>query len=886
MNRSKAGLGAVIAVAVLWALPLAAQRPEAPARSEPSVLLLKVGTADVAGGQRVTVEEPLADLFGRAWDYEGGEFYALLRPPGDQRWYVGGFSVPEPGGVFNVTGVRFPQAGEFEVLVALLNPSSLTVGERVEESRWRAQARAASERVLVNVEIPPSQAEEGAEEGALISIMSVANVGVSSREVTPVPASGDVVIKLRGKAEEGKGRKVYLAVHIPYTDKCRILGPAGKGETPNVFTLQSVSLDAPGDPQQMQLELVAFSSERPVRVGPTSWQSFTQAEFTTSPTVMVVVEGKRPRSDSPRVPFLAITRVGRHVLGSAQEEGRGLSVGQGELLEVSEYERFPDGALPFVLTRPHGSNVWLVQGPLIPRGSRIGGDDDTAKRPLITWVLPGLRFERPDKRGPSSGNYEVMAVLSTATYPNSWIASSSLSSKPIESVSQLVSVRVGEDAAPAELHLSITHVSGQETDPAGETLTGPSGSVHVDTQQELPKAYKVYVGKHPVGTPTWSFVEALENGSGHTVPDLSFTNPHAQEGTRYQLVAIVTDGTLPLVEVEYQDFLQHALATSEIVTVRYGKEPASGFLSGWFAAPAGEPAPPGPLPAQGKEESGMWGWLLFGLLVLALLTLLEWGLGTVSYISGKAADRIDRGRASSEHWFVQTEKINIAGFLLGVAILLLVLYVIQRYYITLYAAAIATVTTLPPQKSAGLAVWLILLTALLGVFIDLAFQRAWRAPQAEPGQHGEPGQHTSFYRGLGYSLIGVAVLLMGFQALLYYSLFRKTAGGILPPLGGIAFFLIAAVEAVSFFFITDLMLGSGGAVVYRCGRMPFAISALGFRFMQRLFETVPRRKKQERTKEQRPREAGEDDARADDDAGDQTKPVAKESDHESSKLHD
>src|SRR5262249_14158133 len=151
--------------------------------------ILKVGPRDVEGGQQVILEDPIIDLFGEATNYESKEFFALLRHQGEQRWYVIGAAKSEPGGIFYISGVQFPRAGDFELMVALFDPGAITIKDWVEEKIWRPKALAVSQRVAVTVKsLPPAEviANKLTSKGDVgefsISILSIANISVSPKQ--------------------------------------------------------------------------------------------------------------------------------------------------------------------------------------------------------------------------------------------------------------------------------------------------------------------------------------------------------------------------------------------------------------------------------------------------------------------------------------------------------------------------------------------------------------------------------------------------------------------------------------------------------------------------------------------------------------------------------
>src|SRR6185436_4550168 len=185
--------------------------------------------------------------------------------------------------------------------------------------------------------------------------------------------------------------------------------------------------------------------------------------------------------------------------------------------------------------------------------------------------------------------------------------------------------------------------------------------------------------------------------------------------------------------------------------------------------------------------------------------------------------------------------------------------VLISYYLPLYAEAVREVTDLSPKESTGRAVWLVLLTALAGTFLELASDpQIWtRRPVAAPAETAAVSVSTDrafLLRTILCTFLVMAILfLMGFQAFFYYTFLRRTVGGIVPGLGGFAFFLIAFIEAMAFFFITKLTLVPAGTMATRLFRSPLTLLSLFLRFVERLFGSRPK-KKREGTEEKKPEE--------------------------------
>src|SRR5262249_53915887 len=113
--------------------------------------------------------------------------------------------------------------------------------------------------------------------------------------------------------------------------------------------------------------------------------------------------------------------------------------------------------------------------------------------------------------------------------------------------------------------------------------------------------------------------------------------------------------------------------------------------------------------------------LLVALCAVGLL-LLEMKFGTISRVAKWAAKTLHELRLEISKSFSETFELQPAQFLVGCAMFLVVLYVIDHYYIALLAGVAQKVTTLARREAKGLALWIIIIVAFLGIAIDFMFK--------------------------------------------------------------------------------------------------------------------------------------------------------------------
>jgi hypothetical protein len=755
----------------------------------PSIRLIKIGSEPVGVGAHVVVHESPLEVFGDALNCGSCRFFAIIQRRGDRRWTVGGSAPALSGGVFRISGVILPLAGDYSLAVAATDGRALpmSVGD---EQEWRHAAKAVSAQVSVtlNESYPPSL-DLGTLPAPALSILAVGEAAIRPGEKTPVQPGVNVIVSAQNLP---LGAQLFLVRHIPYTDRAYIVGPGRRSEEAGKYFLPGITLDAPGDAQQLTFELTALASTRYVRPGPVSWESLRHWDVISSPPVEVQVDRKEFGSDGSRVPWIQITKIGKYGLDDEHSLRHSMRIGQGESIEVAQYARVYEGDQLWFLTRRRGSRIWMAQGPAVKRGGPPAkGRNDF---PQVTWVWVDLRFEDKVADGADS-EYEVVAVLSTALYPNASVDSTLLSTQSSDTISQIVPVSVDGIRPEPKSEFGISRIQHTDVSPDHALTVGMSGQVEVESDAVLPEGMGVYVVRHKVGTETWTLFDTVQRDRSYIVPDMSFINPHIEEGAEYQLMAIKTWGKLPLNELSYDQVLRHAVTASEVITVHFSSGWGPRFLAmtGIGGAGSGNSGTEGRVAKDGGEGKGnmIWIWLLA---LVAFVTAITYGLVRLGR-GLVAAGRSPRRGWTTRNYF----ETGITRFLAGIAIFIVVIQVIRQCYLPLYSNVIRGVTNLPLRESRGLATWLVLITALLGIFMHLAYEYSeYYGPDSPP--------KARLYGRIAFGCLLVAVALWLFQGGLYFSMLSLNSFGLVPLLGGVAFTLIAIAETAAFFFVTKLTL--------------------------------------------------------------------------------
>ena len=325
-------------------------------------------------------------------------------------------------------------------------------------------------------------------------------------------------------------------------------------------------------------------------------------------------------------------------------------------------------------------------------------------------------------------------------------------------------------------------------------------------------------------------------------PSVSFAEPNFEPGALFNLMAIVTTTALPATPLNEEELRRYIVAPSPTMRART----RSGLFSGWAGSISRmfggkTPPPPGGRGRGNQSGSGPeaqqamllpW-WAILPLALLALLLALaglERKYGTVSPLFRRAADTFDRAYDAVRNWFVFPDKVNAGDLIAGLVLLALAIFLIATYYLGIYTEAVRILTHFSRPKSAGLAIWFITAMALVGFFVHLC-------SNFEGRQRYSGGLYMA-----RIVLICIGVILALLNAGLYFETFRRTAGGITPPLAAIGFFAIAAVEASWFYWITQLTYPNLAALAPRLIPLPLLGASSGCRAVQRAFEIVPKSK--------------------------------------------
>jgi hypothetical protein len=842
----------IVAALSSSSLPAQAQEPRETARN-PFLTVLHVDSEVVGAGGYVEVEETTVSIDGEAWDYGGRVFALFTRHQGQGPWLVVATSAAKPGGLFEFSGVGFPGPGDYDVVVGMLAPGSVETSTTIED-RHLVDKGVLSRRVQVRITGVP---QRGAELTPLVEQVTPALVSFGPVALTPtktavVQPGGDVVIS----APRLPGMGVYVVTQVPNTQRCFVDGPAAPGAAPGEW-VRPVLLSVPGDPRQLRWQMRAVAIRAPFPEGETDCRRLWKLDALISPVVQLITEDSPDGSGDYRVPYVTIKQIGPHVVGDQSASGRAITLNQGAVLKAS-LARLPEGAQAAAVTRCSTSSTMRSHGPGIPEGQPLPDENPLGPKTTMIW---SLEFSTP----PTEENcteFDVRVAVFAGPAPTDWFNVSGLNGKSVLSISTPVKVKVKE-AKDAKTEIAVSRVGQTEvdTDPENEIEVGPSESVEVTTKGLRPYQRTAVCWSRQPGS-TWRCAGMIPNGEKHLVPSVDFTGSGFAPGVPYVLMAIVTTSPPPAGLLTDEEFRQHIAIPSQPVLIRtreglLGRLTRSFSRNGDGGSASGGTSDSAKARADGVPRAAgfnvpIWTPLVVLLMAALALGLLERKHGTVSPVFQGAADSLKRSYDSARNWFVFPEKINPGDLIAGLALLALAIFLIAAYYLKTYTEAVQILTHLPKTKSTGLAIWFITAMALVGIFVHFC---------------------SIFEKRNGYSgglyMARLVLMFIGFilallNAGLYFETFRRTAGGIAPPLAAMGFFAIAAVEAAWFFWITQLIYSNMGALAQRVAPLPVLAASGACRVIQRTLEMIPK----DRSKEQEGHKAQNKDEHGDDaDAG-------------------
>lgn len=803
------------------------------ARTHTTVEILEIGHRSLAGSSNVILDESTFDIVGRAPAQEAsGMFHALARPRGDKAWTVVASARPAPGDVFRLSGLSFPTAGQYELTVGYFD-QTLDSASAYADPNLEELSRGLSQRVTLTIDVAPhGPVPAAAWPNSKESFPVIAIVALGGRNVSPpgpqvVELPTDVVVRSEAFP---KIPELYLAVLAPHTDRVWIYGPASPRHSQNEYVVPALSFSVPGDFQQTRFELIAFSTRRPITPGPTDVHRFrAMVEYSSAPLV-IIADDLTTKPDNPRIANVSITRIGNYEISAGKGEAGGqnpvqrngpvppITVKSGDSVEVGDYRNIPEGARIWILTRPRGSPLWLVEGialPTSPGGLQAFHFAPSEKRaaqgsgpvrrqavspaeiaPIPKLVLAAAQFKRQstERHGGNKSEHEVLAVVALDTLPQTWLASSFLAASNIASVSELVRVKVDTESldGPENLKVAITRIGQNRVSAALNRepyLLFPGENIEVNLRgKKLPASLHVYVATRGATSNNWQLHDVLGARHTYVAPDIVFENNGANGNAAFEIVAIATEGALPPSDRQLatQQLRERALAISSIVLTSKESGEAQTTQASF-----------GKSISRGMD---MWATLLLLAIVMGLVVLTIWIARRFPQLARRGAERVSNWLDRYDDIVKPHDQIDSAEVAVGAIVLGILLYAILDIYLPLFSDTISETLDFSPQRGYGLAVLIVLSTAFTGVLMHLAIRNS----------------ETARFIVVGFLLVGGSALIF-FQATLFWRVMPSDFSA------WWAFALIPFIEATGIYFATKFLWNFLGFAIYLSLRIPLLL---------------------------------------------------------------
>jgi hypothetical protein len=800
--------------------------------AHPSIEILRIGPVDLRETREPVLDGNKFDIFGRApTQDDNGIFHALARPLGDRMWTLAASARPTPGGVFRLLGLSFPAAGKYELVVGYFD-KALDSATTVSDANLEELSRSLSARVTVTIGVAPPVHPKSSSTTAQEAFPTLTIVEIGGR------LPGSVVVKLptevvvRSESFD-QDPKIYLALLAPHTNRVWIYGPASPRRAPHEYVVPALSLTVPGDLQQTRFEVIAFSTQHTVTPGVTDVHRFRALVEHSSVPLEFVVGELEIKADSPRIASVGITRIGDSQISNGRLEAKAQLRAQndkivplvrsGDSVEVGNFSGIPQGARIWILTRPHGSLLWLVQGvaqatslpslfsSIRPNAGANSRGTVSVKLqpvapaqpdPIAPLVLAAVQFVGPsgESHASTAGEHDVLAVVALDTLPRMWIAPSFLAASSIVSLSEIVRVRVIKESPkdPQDLKIAIMRIGqnrvsagmdqGQYRLLAGDTIELSVRDYERKAPQQLQPSMQVYLATRRADAEKWQLHEVIGSRKTYLASGIHFKHDGSDGNTVFEILAIVTEGALASSEHELgtQELKERALAISDRVLA--SKESDDERMT---------EASFGNFISQGMD---MWPILLL-VAAIGLLTVAVWAARRFPRIIRRGAEPVSRWLDRYDEVFKPHGPVDSAEVAVGAILLGTLLYTIIAVYLPFFAETISETLNFTPQRGFGLAVLIVLSTAFTGVLIHM-FSRS---------------EHAALRR----LLPGVVLLSLSLLIIFQTSLFRR----VMPSDSFLwaAFALIPVVEASGIYFATKFLWNFLGFALYLAFRMPLLL---------------------------------------------------------------
>jgi len=790
-----------------------------PPQEEAAIEILQIGNEILRTNDRETSRSHISF---HSFDYQAGEeiklkvweptepfkaIYLLIHDINANIWYRSSQAKKISEGIWMIHNVRFGK-GQFQgqrfTLKAVIASKHLPEIQLITEE-WETQALAISAPAYVEIKerLLKGDRSLGKVNQDQIWISTLNNRTVSA--VTPTLVQSIATINGTFVSSENHSgiNFIYVLVPAPGHQRFRVLGPAKIDRTR--WTIPEAFLQDPYRWNPESTNLIAVISDKPIVNSIVEKPNWSEDFKAVSDPVKV---GLKPLKPVMRTKPIEINISHAIKLNGSKIEccDHAITDTLENIISLSgDIKNLPEETSIWTIVNPVGTDIWEVYGRALVQ--------------LPHWNIDMIHPRRLAKY--TTNVFQVKAVVTHENLNPGIIYTEDWKNKTFsESASFLIHNKQTNYLSDKEdVSITISELGGKNARKLMTKVNLQDNSQSYGKVMGVVEDMSVWVGVRLPGESIWNFTgpARIENGNWHLSGMQFFESGNGKESLaipKYDIIAIVTLGILPLREITVKQLQDYAMATSSISKIR------------------GDPG----LSLQNLKydfiSSKMLNIMLPVFLLLLLSVLFEYFFRLVSKTARDISGYLNNLSDYMKDQFPNISKPEMKSSVLGLGIFTLGIFAIVQYF-PIYTHAIKSVLGMTSQKSAALALLMIIFTGLAGVLIHLSIE------------DGRSEKEKNNITSAQVIIILITGCLWCVQTLIYYKLYLKLVpiGELLIPVAmGIAAFFIAAMETLGFYWAVKLGMT---AIAWLCYHMllygPPKIGCSVMKIIEQIFQSIPSR---------------------------------------------
>ena len=669
-------------------------------------------------------------------------------------------------GIWRIHNVRFGrgqyQGQRFTLKAVIVSDNLLKIPPITED--WENQAIAISspihveikERKLIN-DLPIGKVYQDQ-----IWISTLNNQTVSTAAPTLVSSISTISGTFATVRSQSSNLSIYILISTIGDQKFRVLGPAKIDRTR--WTIPEAFLHDPNSWNPGSTNLIAVILAHPIENAMVEKPNWEEDFLAVSDPIKV---GLKPLN-----PILKIKPVEIKISHAKKINGNKIECCDRIKTDTLEkiislsgtVENLPEKTSIWVILNPIGTDIWEVYG-----------------RSMLQFPQWKIDMIHPKRLAMyASNDFQIKAIVTHENLNPGIIYTEDWKRKSFsESESFLVHQQQTNYISNKDVSISISKLGGKKAKSLMTKIklqdNSQSGGKVIGVFQDM----EVWIGVRSLGETKWNFSgPAKLETEKWNLSGLEFFESGIGKGSstnlNYDIIAIVTLGKLPIREINNHQIHDYAMATSSILKVREDPQFSLQNLKQNFFS---------------LKMMNM-SLLIFLFLLLLLFILLEYFFRLVSKTAQNISGYLMLLADYIKNQFPEIPKPELKTSVLGLGIFMASIFAIIKYY-PIYTHALESVLGLSLQKSAALALLMIIFTGLAGVIIHLSIE------------YGKSETRKNSITTAQVIIILITGCLWSVQTLIYYKLYLQQVpvGEILVPIAmGIAAFFIAAMETLGFYW--------------------------------------------------------------------------------------